>query len=398
MPLSTSHQPNLGQLFNLTLFNLFLSLILPLSSSWGNDASFGGVGADLRPLKNHQVVMVSEDIRAVETRFKEVGSLWVVEATYVFHNPTEVTQDLTMGFPERLCNGECSSPSNDNTTFRGIQTTVKGVPVKMRTESLGAQSGWSESLGRVHLFNIHFNAKERLVIKHRYQMGISSSVEGELRFDYVTKTGALWGAPIGKASFTVSVLKRPMGLHYPEGYLLVNYESEKGLSTVRFTQDNWTPQRDLSLVFDYEMTQVFSCPDFLSYYHSLDDLLKELKIHTADPIAKPLRADSALKQALSLSPDNLKLCRNIPFARYGYHFKNQRLTQTLYRYQNPTPLLKMKRDYQSATFYHFDQDEMKHRLGILFRPSDHYSKSALSDREWKYIKLLKLIERYKSGH
>jgi hypothetical protein len=182
-------------------------IIYPITVS-ANDSSFGGLGADLGPQKRSDVLMLSEDIKAVETDLEPMGRVWAIEAKYVFKNPSEKRVQFTMGFPERLCypDSDCASPSGDHTTFRDIITQVDGIRVKTQVKPTGNKNKeWSE-LGRVHLFNISFNPKQTKEIKHRYYMGISTSVEGERRFHYITKTGALWGDQSAKQDLVLVYL------------------------------------------------------------------------------------------------------------------------------------------------------------------------------------------------
>ena len=380
---------------------LLLAFIFCPISVFANDSSFGGIGADLSPQKRSDVLMLSEDIKAVETG----QGVWAIEAKYVFKNPTDKQVKFTMGFPERLCypESDCASPSGDNTTFRDIVTVVDGTKVKTQVKSVGGKDKkWSE-LGRVHLFEIQFEPKQTRIIKHKYFMGISTSIEGERSFQYITKTGAMWGAPIGKAKFSISVRRRPIGFHFLNEYILKDYETQAGndgLSTVVFEQENWIPSRDLELTFTYGMTQTFGCPQINSYYMETDKLLKRVKQILASPIAKvkPKPEDefatTLVNESLKLSKRDLRLCRNLPFARHGYQFKSRDLNSRLYQYAQATPLSKMRQDYRSYT-YSDDEEELKRFSGVLFRPSKYYSQDRLSKDEWLYIKIMKLIEQSK---
>ena len=377
-----------------------MCLIYPLFT-FANDSSFGGIGANLSPQKRSDVIMLSEEIKAVETS----GGVWSIEAKYVFSNPTDQALKFTMGFPERLCDpgSDCASPSGDHTTFRDIITEVDGQRVKTHIKPVKDQSErWSE-LGRVHLFEISFNPKQTKTIKHTYYMGISSSIEGERSFQYITKTGAMWGAPIGKATFTISVQRRPIGFHFSNEYILKSYETHEqkpSLTTVVFEQESWTPTQDLDLVFTYEMTQAFNCPLLNSHYMEPKDLLDRLKQRLSSPKmkAKSNFSDDIVTALVisgtKMSKSDLRRCRNLPFARYGYHFKSADLNTHLYRYAQPTPLSEMRADYRSYT-YSDENEELKNRSAVLFRPSEHYSPKQLTKDDWLYIKALKLLEQSK---
>ena len=381
---------------------LTVTILMFSSTVFANDSSFGGIGADLTPQKRNDVIMVSENIKAVEKN----GSVWSIEADYIFKNPTQTTIKFTMGFPERLCDpdSDCSSPSNDHTTFRDIITEVNGRIVKSKTESVSRKTKWGEELGRVHLFKVSFKPQETLHIKHRYLMGISSSVEGERRFDYVTKTGAMWGAPIGHATFTISVEKRPIGFHFPKDYHLKSYETTSDqsapLTTVVFEQKNWTPKQDLNLTFTYEATQVFNCPPFMMVYHGPHDYLNQLKLSLKGSKISSKgnhQIKEFIREVQSLTSAQRKLCRNLPFARYGYRFKTPVLNQKLYAYAHPTPLKVMLTDYKTYTHSH-DTQSVQGVLAVLFRPSKHYNEKQLTQAEWRYVKAIKLITKHLRTH
>ncbi|MEZ5584231.1 MAG: hypothetical protein R3F37_17105 [Candidatus Competibacteraceae bacterium] len=92
-----------------------------------NDMAFGGAGADLVPLTENRVQMVSEDILIERRAFGGYQILgkgdWRVSAAYRFHNLTSESVDVQVGFPEPACpeDGDC-----DFTGFTAMIITVRG--------------------------------------------------------------------------------------------------------------------------------------------------------------------------------------------------------------------------------------------------------------------------------
>lgn len=362
-------------------FIFICALSLFQSSGYANDASFGGLGADLTPQVQSNVIMRAEVIRATE---KQAGFTWEIEARYTFHNPTDKVVTVNMGFPERFCHpdSDCASPSGDHTTFRGITTEVRGVKVKTTIQSVSRQSEWSGELGRVHLFKVDFKPQETVEIIHRYEMGISTSVERELNFDYVTKTGALWGAPIGEATFIIRVKRRPYGFVFPKGYQLTEFEHVSGMTQVAFQQKNWIPTNDLMVTFNYHAS-MFGCPP-------MRELLAE---HTGPVTQDTVLPLVAMTDVLDL--EGLRVCRNIPYARHGYRFKKKSLADRLYQYRAPTSLPLLQRSYGSYAVP--QEEEAGGYLGVLFRESPHYDPKMLTAEELTWVRIFKELEQLRKA-
>ena len=368
----------LGQIFGVISLITLGSLS---HNAQANDASFGGLGADLTPQVQSDIMMQSEVIKAVQSK----SFTWRIDAKYVFHNPTDKVISVDMGFPERLCDPDidCGSPSGDRTTFRGIVTEVRGKLVKTTIQSVSKKSGWGSELGRVHLFKVTFKPKETLTITHRYEMGISTSTEGEVNFDYVTKTGSLWGAPIGTATFVIRLNRRPNGFVFPKEYQLVGYELVEGMTEVTFRQTQWKPSADLLVAFNYDAVSIFKCP-----------AIREVISEISGPITREKVLPLA-KLVSDLSSEQLRVCRNLPYATHGYRFKSQKLRGTFYRYAQPVPLSTLKKDY--VAFTGPSPEEATDFLAVIFRLSEHYTPQLLSKDELRWVRIFKHLEKIRKG-
>jgi hypothetical protein len=348
---------------------LALTSLIPAASA--NDGTWGGDGADLVPLKERRIRMAAEDIVMEYVPVKQYGYRWQVTANYTFENPTDETVTVTMGFPEKFCDGEsdCGSPDNKH-TFWDMKTSVDGKPVKMRIGKVSPrEEKWAPELGRVHLFDVTIAPKATASVVHTYHHGHSGSSMGDSNLSYITKTGALWNGPIGKARFTVRLPERPWGLVYPKTYNLKSYTSRKqgkGVSTeLIFEQENWTPTQDLDLYFGSPMTQESGCP----------------QVHETiigEGIKKPTLA-AAQEVFGRLTDEKLRICRNMPYAHHGYAFKDEKLQQ--YFYTGPR-----------AVSDAYDKEGPGDFIRIDYQLNPFYEESMLSKDEQGYVKLIKLIE------
>ncbi len=322
-----------------------LTLSAPQSAS-ANDASFGGSGAALVPLKETRVKMLSEDIVLDRTRGDDQ---WHVKATYRFKNPTAKTVKLQIGFPEQHCDPEMDCFSETSGVFHGLETRVRGQKVKLRKGKVGADKSWAPSLGHVHLFDVTFKGGEELEIVHTYSFDRTVGVGSEDIVFYVTRTGALWNGPIGRARFTVRLPYRPWASRPPKEYKLKHFEekleSGKPVSTLVFEMTKWTPSEDFEVNFDsgYLAIASYDCP----------------------AIPRVLEDASVLE---GLNKEGLRRCRNLPYAKHGYAFRSKDLRE--YFYGSPTT--------EDVT---------------PFAPNPNYSPKLMTAKEQRYVVAIKKEEK-----
>lgn len=370
------------------LFSLSLLAIITLSSAsaFANDAVFGGSGADLAPLEEKTLKMASEDILIEEVgpKGKWITSHWEIKATYVFENPSDTTKTTTFGFPEATCDPE-ESPCNvrdekrDN-TFYNMKTTVDGKKVKVKLGKVAADNKWAPELGRVHLFEVKVPAKSKITVVHQYEMGMSGSFMQDTSLYYITRTGALWNGPIGSARFTIRVKDRPWGFHYPETYDLEAFTTRKDgkqfETEIVFAMKDWTPTQDLALTLGSDYITHKKCPSILMHADALLDEKGGIDLAYA-------------KQTFEdLSKEDLRMCRNIPYAHHGYTFKDKRLDEFFYPKSISEPATKSN----WSSLGQLGLDKEKHRV-VTFAKSANYSAEMLSKSELTYIKAIKAVEK-----
>lgn len=335
-----------------TLTLLILASALGLANgASANDSAMGGAGYDLVPERSTSVRMVSEEIQIDEVG---EGSRWRVHARYVFRNASDEPVELTMGFPERRCDPDADGDCNGDGRFEQMQTFVRGVQVGERIGEVGARTPWRVELGRVFLFEVRFAARETVEIVHSYRVVGDVSVMG-YGLSYVTRTGANWNGPIGFARFTVRLRSAPPVYVVPREYDLVmarhldRTASGFGFELV-YEQRDWVPRRNFSITVYSLMTllEAAGCP----WDH----------VPPSDEAATARRFDAA----------TLRFCRNLPYARHGYPFRDRGLRRRLYR-----------RGIRLESY-----------LGgrTRFLEDGAFSESRLTSEDWAYIGLVRRLE------
>lgn len=376
----------------------FLFLI-PFIHAFANDGSFQGKGATVFPVKENRIKMVSEDIRLElkENSYNE-DPRWHVDARYLFENPTNETITLQVGFPEYKCDGDTDCKAGD-WSFYNLTTNVRGKFIAHRVAQATPNKNY-ENAGRVHLFDVTFKPRERVSITHNYFYKTSSYVDGK-SLRYVTKTGALWNGPIGKATFTIIFPFRPFSLSFHESYkpLTVhhyqNSSSQKIGTKIIFQMNHWTPTEDLHLVYNghqFSPQVMFeNCPS--SY--EIKNLFTKYNSHTQmDEALSPQESLKKQKQ-LFAKIKNPALCRNLVYAIHGYSFKNPKWNNIFYK----QPSFFESDNPYTAQSYGFTQPIIKKRYKHYgLSPNPFFSMNDLSTEEKKYTQLLKKEEERRAKY
>ena len=349
----------------LPLLPALLAALLLCSAAEANDSAFGGRGSELIPLKETRIQMTSEDIVMTLK-----GSTWHIDATYVFTNPTDKPVTLQMGFPEEHC-GEEQECMQGAGIFKGLVTRVRGEAVKQTVGQVDRKHEWAPELGRVYLYTVRFKPKEVVTIHHAYHHPTNTGIDG-IWIDYVTRTGSLWNGPIGKARFTVRTPTRPWRASWPETFTLRSYVERptgkpgEGQTEFVFEMADWTPRVDFTLMLLSGMNGPnHGCPMY-------DTMM-------VDP--KNLKAEIA-GQLKELTAAQLRVCRNLPYARHGYRFKDAKLNATFYAASK-----------SGAGFAHGADPRSKERwTWQAFQVNPHFKPSLLTPTEQRYIQLIKAEE------
>ncbi len=354
---------------------IFISVTAP---AWANDSEYGNHSGSPAPVKNDAITMTSEDI-VITAR---TDGYWDVSATYVFTNTTDKDVALTMGFPEIA-----GDPGKE---FLKFKTLVRGEPVKLAVKkSAPFLKKGSEPLGRVHLFEVTFKPNEVVTIQHDYQMegGGSVAVAIEKTVQYVTRTGAMWKGPIGRATFTINTREVYEIIAWSPEF---NFKSltrnvlQKGVTTgmsLVLENTNWTPQGDLAV-------DLMSDEGFLRGKAVGGDC-PELKITDYSAYRKAKGKERLQYFEVSsmdeFDSDRLRLCRNWRYARYGYTFKDTTLNKRFYG-----KVYTGKYPPHAVNMEGFDGVERK--MAPLM-PDPGFTPAMLNEEDLFYLKALRTEER-----
>lgn len=341
-----------------------------------NDVAFGGAGADLVPIAEARIRMLSEDIvieRMAPGGYRILGDgHWQIHATYRFQNISSEPVQVQMGFPEPACpeDGDCSFAG-----FEAMETKVRGEAAELRLGAVDRKHAWADHIERVHLFDVSFAPAETVDVTHAYRHGLSEHVTGGEDLTYITRTGAPWAGSIETARFRVRLPFRPWGASLPDWESRLTGLTETlvdGRPEVEFSfqWSDWEPEHDLRFYFGpghptlESPALVEGCPAFADVFSStiaVDAIdMEEVRQHTR-----------------SLSGSQLRICRNAIFAHHGKEFASPEL---------------------NAFFYGESGLELKTPGGhaqhsAVFARNPAYSPAMLSDAERAYVKALELVER-----
>lgn len=289
---------------------LTASLALALASPviFANDASFGGRGSDLIPLRETRVRMLSEDIRL---ELDPVQEAWRVTATYRFENPTSDRVRVQMGFPEELCppDTDCSPYAG---AFRDLVTTVRGQPVEQRTGAVQGAERWAEVLGKVWLYDVEFAPRETVAVVHSYRYDRSTGVDW-WGTRYLTRTGALWSGTIGHARFTVKLPGAVWYALFPAVFQLVSFTEGPNAGGVGshtelvFEAHDWRPEVDFQVYFPGPSIHGMSPEGYCAGF------------------GQDLSTEEATTLVSAYDTSLLRACRNHLYALHGYVFQDPAL-------------------------------------------------------------------------
>jgi uncharacterized protein (TIGR02594 family) len=342
-----------------------------------NDVAFGGAGADLVPLAEDRVQMLSEDIlieRVAPGGYRILGDgYWRVRATYRFRNLTDETVPVQMGFPEPAC------PEDGDCTFAGFEdmaTTVRGEAASLSVGAVDRRHPWTEHIDRVHVFAVAFTPGETVEVVHAYRHGLTEYVNGGEDLAYVTRTGALWAGTIDDARVRVRLPYRPWGISpgaWGPHLLRLTERLADGQPEVEleFRRTQWEPEDDLRVVFGPGYPTL-ETPGLIAGCPSHGELFDHaLAVEAVDP------AD-LLQRTQSLSATMLRLCRNAVFAHHGKDFDDAELDRFFYG--------------ERGLRVHGAGDDASAGRAVFARNPD-FAPAMLTDPEWAYVKALQLVEQ-----
>ena len=347
-----------------TLMKALLTLTLTFGAAQANDSSFGGKGAMLLPIKNHNITMVDEHIvlEAVHVDSFE-PDYWKATCTFHFKNETSEPQKITMGFPfqrgyehfgdsdeswkeKKKSFSEKRATELELPQARNFTTKVRGVDVKPREIQIDEPNS---PYHKAFVWDVEFAPGETIEVINTYEHDTSGSSMSDRQIHYVLLTGKNWkGGKIGRSQLEVRP-KEEFLLDFedpdsvqPKG---ARIESDGQYKKIVWDLKDFTPKTDLYVNF-YSISSMIGGAGYFAM---------------ADEIAEHMYSYHSCK--------DLRIARNNDYAWYGYPFKSADLKrhykkQWWYKEDPDFDLSKLSKEAQEAIIRHakmFSELEKKKR-------------------------------------
>ena len=352
-PVQSFEIPLNGKKIRMRLFFIFF-LIACFSAARANDGSFYATGNTLIPLKE-TTIQLKKEILSLERR----GDWMQVDIYFEFFNPGP-EKELTVGFVTPPASGDVTDEEAGHPQVKDfmVMTGDRILPFKIAKMS---ESGFkvSDKLAVgwdfVYYFAVRFG-KGITVVRHSYLYRGGSSVEAAAEFYYRLTTGTSWaGGVIGDFELNInmgddSFFAIPASFNNTDvqwtmvgagriGQVMNFYPYEHNEHKLRmayirrgriqFRQTNFKPARDLTLFF-------LQLNNEINLWVAKKEKNDFLDLHT---LLFEEHSDSVIR---SLSDFQLRLYRNLNYARAGYAFKDDSLTKAFLKYNwyIPDPAIK----------------------------------------------------------
>ncbi len=361
---------------------LRLSLILALSlvsapATLASTGTYGGEGAVLFPLKKTPIHVLSQHISLEDGALaRSPAPGWRVQAVYTLENPTDQPVTVELALPEFACRARSLQScallgARGGSSFLDLRTWVGFKEVKLGKGRAPRGVLGGRAVRRVHTFKVSFAPREVQKVRNTYRFGRSTHLGSE-RIAVVTRPGSLWSGPIGKAIFAIRTLARPYAWTLPAELKVLSYTQMRDpnhgdvyLTDLVLEGRDWRPSGDVVLEQEpagsVPLLPEFGCPP-------IDEVVSE----AGHWIALSARAEPAPFRAMSDA--ELRRCRELPRAVYGYGFDDPELTEFFYESHPVSP--------GAARF--------------VARSSAEYEPWMLTNEEWLYMRVLEAVEAARS--
>jgi hypothetical protein len=334
---------------------ILFPLILCFITVHADDGSFYSNGSTLLPLKETTISMKREILNLTRD-----GTFMQVDIYFEFFNPGP-QKELTVGFVTPPADGDVREDESQHPQIEDFMVMVNDslLPYKIiRMEKSGFKLNEKIAGGNdfVYYFKVMFHSGIT-IIRHSYKYRGGSSVEAKDEFLYRLTTGTGWAggviedfelninmendtyfavpaffsdtpaqwiiAGIGKVSGN---MKPPYDFEEPSDIKMVYMK--KGYLTTRVK--NFKPEKDLSLTI-YQLQEeinLWTNKKAGNDFTSLDDIIYD--------------KDSAAFKISHLSDEQLRLYKNLEYARGGYDFKDPWMRNKFSKYiwYIPDPAIK----------------------------------------------------------
>ena len=323
----------------------FLPLLLICSISFANDGVFYATGNTLVPLKENTVQLKKEILNL--TRKAE----WMqVDIYFEFFNPGP-EKELLVGFVTPPANGDVTDEEARHPFIKDFMVMSGDELLSYKVAKMGetgfrVSSKLAEGYDFVYYFTIKFK-KGINVIRHSYQYRGGGSVEASQDFDYRLTTGTTWAnhaiddfelnIDMGENSYfsipasfgaqPVNWLMTGVGrISAPDFTLPYVNEGKAKLKMVlqrrgrlHMRMNGFKPTTDLSVSFWNLHNEIglWCAPPVKNDFSNMMEMI------WGDAV------DSTIRQ---FSDQQLRLYRNLNYARHGYAFKDETLKKAYSKY------------------------------------------------------------------
>lgn len=361
---------------------IFLALLAATTPAFANDGVFFATGNTLVPLKE-TTVRLKKEILNLERK----GDWMQVDIYFEFFNPGP-EKELTVGFVTPPAEGDVSEEEAKHPQVSDFMVMVNDAILpykiaKMDQTGFKVDAKIANGYDFVYYFTIRF-AKGITVIRHSYMYKGGGSVEAAKDFDYRLTTGATWANSgiddfelnidmgddayfsvpasfnTSPAPWQVSGIGRVSKTAAPVPFIAEGADFLKMVylrkGRLQLRAANFKPAKDLTITFWNLHNEVSLWCD------------KNTK-NDFEGIREFIWGDSIQATIQQMNDAELRLYRNLNFARHGYEFKDESLKKAFSRYNwyIPDPYIKTDNTpdyYISKEIMKMITDEEKRRKGM----------------------------------
>ncbi len=195
--------------FILTLI-LFISVLLPLSSTIADDTLVGGSGSNIMPIKSKDIQLIYEKVivhigqpyTATISAFPVRRAF--VNCVFVLKNTSKKTIKAQTGFPGGIVDEDVDATMTDLHSFKatsdGVESRVEKHKKIMKGEP--GETGEYKPYRSWYTWDVIFPPLKEVTIKNSYWVNLSTD-QDTWWFKYILVTGANWKGNIKKAIIEV---------------------------------------------------------------------------------------------------------------------------------------------------------------------------------------------------
>ncbi len=263
---------------------LILTLLAFAPAARANDGSFHGQGATVYAAVQAKVVMERESIIIRHDPKAKWERRWAADCTFTFRSKARRPVEVQMGFPNWRVQGDGRGYGVKDfvalVNGKKVFTVHKKVDRGKSRRGMRLPRGVRLAFDKAFTWKVTFPPKGRLVVRNTFRFGGVSTMgparrcfhgqdrrrlkhvfwkrakppKGGRDFDqgstctsvtYIVTTGRTWGGPIGQADIAIQIPPRA----WPHLVVPLPAASEVSGGWVRWRRRNWTPRRNLTVVF-----------------------------------------------------------------------------------------------------------------------------------------------------